>query len=106
MAAPQFYLSRRARAYLDLIADYLAKHSATAPRRVLLELWNTFKVLAASPEIGNRRDDLHPNVRTFTPSRPASSYIVFYYPRADGVEISDVIHAARDWPEMFASGER
>jgi toxin ParE1/3/4 len=106
MAAPRFHLSRRARADLDSIADYLASQSAIAPRRVLVELWNTFEVLAANPEIGNRRDDLHPNVRMFTPSRPASSYIVFYYPRANGIEISDVIHAARNWPGMFASGER
>jgi toxin ParE1/3/4 len=106
MAAPRFYLSRRARADLDSITEYLASQSTIAPRRVLLELWNTFEFLAANPEVGNRRDDLHPNVRMFTPSRPASNYIVFYYPRESGVEISDVIHAARDWTGMFASGER
>jgi toxin ParE1/3/4 len=106
MAAPKFYLSHRARADLDLIAGHLARQSETAPRLVLSELWDTFEILAASPEIGNRRDDLHPNVRMFTPSRPASSYIVFYYPRVDGVEISDVIHASRDWPGMFNRGAR
>jgi toxin ParE1/3/4 len=71
-----------------------------------LELWNTFELLAANPEIGSQRDDLHPHVRMFTPARPASNYIVFFYPRTDGVEIADVVHAARDWLGMFASGER
>jgi toxin ParE1/3/4 len=42
----------------------------------------------------------------FIPSRPANNYIVFYYPGTDGIEISDVVHAAQDWPQMFASGER
>jgi len=106
MAARRFFLSRRAGADLDSIADYLAKHNRRAARRVLQELGETFLSLAKNPELGNRRDDLHPLIRTFTPSRPASNYIVFYYPRADGVEVSDVIHAARDWPNMFATGER
>lgn len=104
MLLPQVYLSRQARSDLDDISAYLAEQSPAAPRKVLLELWKTFELLAANPEIGNRRDDLHPNVRMFIPSRPASSYIVFYYPRSDGVEVSDIIHAARDWSEMFASG--
>jgi toxin ParE1/3/4 len=106
MAAGRFHLSRRARADLDFIADSLAERSPDAARRVLTELRETFQALAQNPQIGTRRDDLHPNVRLFTPSRPASNYVIFFYPRPDGVEISDVIHAARDWEGAFERGER
>jgi toxin ParE1/3/4 len=106
MPSRRFYLSYRARADLDSIADYLAERNPDAARRVLLELQNTFMTLALNPEMGSRRDDLHPNIRMFTPSRPARNYVVFYYPRAGGIEISDVIHAARDWAGMFSRGER
>lgn len=106
MAGPQFHLSRRARADLDEISAYLGKQSSVAPRSVLLELWNTFEFLAANPNVGSRRDDLHPQVRMFSPSQPAHNYIIFFYARPDGVEISDILHAARDWVGMFEAGER
>jgi plasmid stabilization system protein ParE len=106
MAARRYYLSRRARADLDSIAHYLAERNPKAARRVLTELRNTFQLLATSPESGTRRDDLHPNVRLFTPSPPARNFVVFFYPHPDGVEISDIIHAAQDWEGMFDRGER
>jgi plasmid stabilization system protein ParE len=106
MAGPQFHLSRRARSDLDEIATYLGKQSEIAPRNVLLDLWSTFEFLAANPSVGSRRDDLHPHVRMFSPSHAARNYVVFFYQRPDGVEISDIIHASRDWIGMFESGER
>jgi toxin ParE1/3/4 len=106
MASRRYRISRRARADLDSIASYLAAASSIAARRVLLELEATFQSLARDPEIGTRRHDLHPNIRIFVPSRPASNYVVFYYPCPDGIEISDVVHAARDWIGMFSTGER
>jgi toxin ParE1/3/4 len=106
MAARRYYLSRRARDDLESISSYLAERSPTAARRVLTELRNTFQFLATNPESGTRRDDLHPNVRIYTPSRPARNYVVFFYPHPEGVEISDVIHAAQDWEELFARGDR
>jgi plasmid stabilization system protein ParE len=60
MAAGRFHLSRRARADLDFIANYLAEHSPDAARRVLSELRESFRTLAQNPHIGTRRDDLHP----------------------------------------------
>jgi plasmid stabilization system protein ParE len=106
MANRRYYLSRQARADLDGITEYLRVRSPESARRVLLELKSTFQVLADGPELGTRRDDLRTNVRIFSPSRPARHYIVFYYPHPNGIEISDVIHAAQDWPEMFSRDER
>ena len=106
MAAGRYYLSRRARADLDAIADYLRERNPSAARSVLTALYDTFQSLASNPQSGTRRDDLHPNVRLVTSPRPARNYIVFFYPRPDGVEISDIVHAAQDWEGMFGRGER
>ncbi len=106
MAAKHYRLSKRATEDIDQIANYLVVQSPEAARRIVLELKTTFKVLATNPELGNRCDDLKSGVRQFIPSRPANKFIVFYYAVAGGVEISDVIHSARDWQTMFGSGER
>ena len=106
MASRRYLLSRRARADLDSIVEFLATRNPGAARRVLTELRTTFQSLALNPEMGTRRDDLHADVRLFTPSRPAGNYVVFYYPTIDGVEIADIIHAAQDWEGMFAQGDR
>lgn len=106
MATRSYTLSRRARIDLDLIADYLSERSPESARRVLIELRNTFRALAENSQLGTRRDDLRPDVRLFTPSRPASNYVIFFYPCPGGVEISDVVHAAQDWEGTFARGER
>jgi toxin ParE1/3/4 len=77
-----------------------------AARVVLTALRETFQYVASNPHSGTRRDDLHPNVRLFTSPRPANNYLVFFYARPDGVEISHIIHAAQDWERMFGRGER
>jgi toxin ParE1/3/4 len=106
MAARQYHLSRQARIDFESIVSYLKQRNPQAARSVFLALRDTFQTLAANPEIGNRRDDLHANVRIFTSSPPAHNYVVFYYARPDGIEVSDILHAARDWTELFQRGER
>ena len=44
------------------------------------------------PEMGRRRDELGPAVRSF----PARSYIIYYRPSSKGVEVLRVLHEARD----------
>ena len=41
-------------------------------------------------------DDLRVSLRMFVPGPPAGNYVIIYYPLADGIEVSDVIHAKRD----------
>jgi toxin ParE1/3/4 len=105
MRTRRYRLSRQASADLDAISDFLAARSQSAARRVMLELRDTFQFLADHPDAGTGRDDLRPGLRIFVPSRPASNYVVFYR-SCEIVEIITVVHAARDWTEMFASGER
>ena len=100
-----YRLSRQADADLDDIADYVAADSPRAAIGILDALHDAFQTLAASPDVGSLRDDLMPSLRMFTPKRPASNYIIFYYVILDGIEVSDVIHGARDWVTFITSGQ-
>ena len=42
--------------------------------------------------IGRMRDDLQPDLRSFA----AGSYLIFYRPIDDGIEVVRVLHGARD----------
>jgi toxin ParE1/3/4 len=106
MSTRRYRLSPQALADLKEIAGYLGQRSSAAASTVLEALQQTFRTLADDPELGERRDDLHPGIRMFVPAKPAQRYVVFYYFRESTLEISDVIHSARDWVGLFAQGER
>jgi toxin ParE1/3/4 len=82
---------------LDGIRDYIAQHNPTAANNVLDQLFDALESLANQPEIGERREDLGKNLRTFV-VRP---YMIYYRPAADGVHVARIIHGARDYPRMF-----
>jgi toxin ParE1/3/4 len=104
MTSKRFRLSHRAQADLEGVVDFLSERSLAATERVLDTLLNTFELLADNPMMGMNRDD--PHLRMFVPRRPAENFVIFYYPLSDGIEVSDVIHAAQDWVGMFDRGER
>ena len=106
MARKTFRLSHQAVADLEKIADYLGQRNLAASSRVLETLLRTFSALGENPNLGMQRDDLHEGIRMIVPQKPANNYIVFYYVTELAIEISDVIHGARDWPGMFVQGKR
>jgi plasmid stabilization system protein ParE len=105
MALPIFRLSRRAVSDLEQIVDYLGTRNPSATDRVIEELFNTFEALVTDPGKGMSLEELRPKLRISIPSKPASNYLVFYYVVADGVMVSRVLHAARDWMSIFSRGE-
>lgn len=58
-------------------------------------------LLATQPDLGERRDDLRTNLRSST----AGSYVVFYFPLSDGIEVVAIIHGARDIESLFRVGD-
>lgn len=42
----------------------------------------------------------------FVPHSPVDNYVVFFYPIAHGIEVSDVLDAKRDWEGLFLRKER
>ena len=106
MTTPRYRFSHRAKADLQGIADYLGERSPQAADRVLDTLLETFERLAENPWMGMNCDDLHPHLRMFVPRQPADNFVIFYYPLPDGIEVSDVMHAAQDWLGIFDRGDR
>jgi len=97
-------LSRRAEADIHEMWEYIAIAGASpvAAQKQLDRLYDRLTLLAAQPLLGELRDDLRPGLRTFS----AGSYIVFYYPIEDGIEVASVVHGARDIESLFHTGER
>lgn len=94
-------LSHLADGDLDAIRDSIARDNPSAANSVLEELLNTLELLAANPEIGQRRDDLQAGARAMS-IRP---YVIVYRPAEDGVHVIRVVHGARDFPALFSAEE-
>ena len=86
-------LSAKARADLDEIWLYVAERDGLeAADRLIDRLVEIFPLLAAYPAMGKPREDVHPDARVF----PVGSYLIFFRKRSRHVEISRIVHGARD----------
>lgn len=90
---------RTSQANLDLveIALRIAKENPTAAERWLNSIDKKCQMLAQMPDLGRRRSDLAPELRGL----PVGSYVIFYRPIPDGIQIIRVLHGARDIPPLF-----
>jgi toxin ParE1/3/4 len=79
------------------IAEYIARDNPAAAGRLLDEVDKTISLLADFPGMGPSRDELMPHLRSF----PVHSYVLFYRPNDDGIELVRVIHGARDLDQLF-----
>lgn len=76
---------------------YIAEDSESAADRLLTRFDRMFRTLADQPQIGKSTEELAPNLRFI----PIGSYLVFYRPLKDGVEIVRLLHGARDISAEF-----
>ena len=93
----QFRVSDAARSDLDEIWFYIAQDNPEAADKFVHAIVSRFPKLVAMPELGRRREELSPRLRSF----PVGRYIIFYRPLESGVEIARVLHGARDLPPLF-----
>jgi toxin ParE1/3/4 len=98
----RFRLSLRAKTDLAEIHRYIAQDAAPAADRFVGEFFDLFHLLARNPEIGQQRTELRPSLRSIS----HGSYVVFFYPMVDGVEIAGVVHGARDVDALFRAEQR
>jgi len=81
------------------IIEYLAaEDSPDTARRFVQGLSERCQSLADMPGMGRWREELSPGLR----SVPEGSYVVFYRPAEDGVQVVRVLHGARDIERIFA----
>jgi toxin ParE1/3/4 len=71
---------------------YIARDNPTAASRMLGRFDRLFQTLAAQPGAGKSVEMLAPHLRFI----PIGSYLVFYRSLPDEVEISRILHGARD----------
>ena len=73
-----------------------------AADRLVIHLDATLNIIATSPHMGRKVEELAPNLRSF----PVGNYLIFYRPMADGIELIRILHGARDiTPEYFIEGD-
>jgi len=71
---------------------YVAEDSEEAADGLIDEFARLFDQLADNPGLGRLRDDLGSRLRSF----PVKTYLVFYRPLDDGVEVARVLSGYRD----------
>jgi toxin ParE1/3/4 len=90
---------KRPRAADDLIEiwDYIADDSVTRADLFIDDVDAKFQLLAEQPLLGRSREELAPNLRSFSLRR----YVIFYEVIPGGIAIVRVLHGARDLGPLF-----
>ena len=85
-------ITKQADADLDEAWEYLARRNEAAADRLLDQVLERAPLHAQFPLMGRPRDDLVPGLRSFV----VSSYVIFYRPIGDTIEVLRVLHGSRD----------
>jgi toxin ParE1/3/4 len=90
---------RRPEAKKDLkeIWKYIAAQDRERADKFLRLLDEVLQSLAQHPFMGKERAEIMEEIRSF----PVKSYVIFYRPLNDGIEVVRIIHGARDIEAMF-----
>lgn len=96
---PRILRTRESRLDYDEIWEYIARRNLAAADQ-LIDLFDaTLSSIGSAPHMGRKAEELVPNLRSF----PIGSYLIFYRPIEDGIQLIRVLHGARNiTPEYFA----
>ena len=85
---------KRPQAEIDVtsIWNYIAADNIKAADALLDRIDRTFDMLAETPLAGRSRSELAPKLRSF----PVGSYVIFYVPVSDGVDVVRVMSGRQD----------
>ena len=90
-------LSRLAEQDLLDLWTYIAQDNPEAADRFVDLLVQKCDNLCDFPEIGTRRDELAPSIRSF----PVGRYVIFYRVADPGVEVARILSSYRDLGQFF-----
>ncbi|HRH41850.1 MAG TPA: type II toxin-antitoxin system RelE/ParE family toxin [Pyrinomonadaceae bacterium] len=82
---------------LDEIWSYINQDNSEYADNLIKEFLQKFKLLAENPNLGKSKDKILLNLRCF----PFKSYLIFYVPIENGIEIFRVIHTSRNIEGLF-----
>lgn len=88
-----YKLTEAAKKDLRQISKYTKKEWSQEQEKAYREtLRAALRVLAKTPKIGQRRDDLAEGLRSF----PVSHHIAYYVEKGKGIEVARILHPAMD----------
>lgn len=90
-------LTRRAKLDLAEIWEYIAANNLTAANQVVQRFGNAFGRIAHMPSLGEVYPGSLPGTRFLT----SGAYVIVYILQHDRVQISRVLHSARDWQSLI-----
>ena len=91
------YFSTESEVDLIEIWAYIAKDREKQAEALVERIYKQCENLTHMPEMGRRRDDLAPGIRTF----PVGRYIIFYRIHEESVEIVRILSGYRDIDSLF-----
>jgi len=94
---PHVFTRPRAEADLLDIWSYIAQDSPANADILLDRIRDTLNRLAAMPFMAQARFDLAPGLRMF----PVGSYLIFFRPIQDGIEVIRILHGKRNITSRF-----
>ncbi|GFE71762.1 type II toxin-antitoxin system RelE/ParE family toxin [Chroococcus sp. FPU101] len=82
---------------LNEICDFISQSNVKAASQLFDVIRQKCKLVADFPNMGKEYDWITSDLRGFV----INGYIVFYYPRQDGIDIVRVINGRRDLKALF-----
>jgi toxin ParE1/3/4 len=86
---------------LEEIEEYMALNDPAAAARFVDAVFQKCILVANFPNIGKSYENLAPSLRGFL----VDDYIIFYYPRVDGIDVTRVLIGYRDLEGIFSQDE-
>lgn len=84
---------------LNDICEYIARRNSKAASKLFDDIRQKCKLVADFPNMGKDYGRLTPNLRGFV----VDDYIVFYYSKEDGINITRVVSGYRDLESLFSN---
>ncbi|BAY36328.1 plasmid stabilization system [Nostoc sp. NIES-2111] len=84
---------------LNEICEYIAYTNPKAASKLFDRIRQKCKLVANFPNMGKSYEKLVPNLRGFV----VDDYIIFYYPREDGISVTRVISGSRNLEYLFTN---
>jgi toxin ParE1/3/4 len=89
---PHLFIRPQAENDLEEIWWFIAQDNPKNADNLLDSIAETCKLISKHPDMGEARNELLKNLRSF----PVGNYLIFYMHLKDGVDIVRVLHGSRD----------
>lgn len=82
---------------LESLCEYLAQSEPKLASKLFDSIRQKCNLVAGFPAMGKSYAQLAPNLRGFI----VDKYIIFYYPRTDGIDVACIVSGYRDLESLF-----